>query len=227
MSKAKCERLKKGVHKYRYPIVFVLFCIFFAAVPYVDDDLRWGSVYGLRRLKSGFQDYGGRYLGYLISLILTRSAVLKTIYMGAVTSGVVYLMERLSKRRIAFYITLFAVVSMPMAMFNNTIAWVSGFANYMTSILLTLIYVRSLYDLIEQNVGGGEAKMGSCHSLCFAGIFQCIDCGTFYFAEHCPLVCGNVICRDWERKYMSNMLLMVSDCSSERRLCFPILSMED
>ncbi len=156
MSREKCERLKRGISKYRYPILFVLLCIFFASVPYVDDDLRWGSVYGLQRLKTGFQDYGGRYLGYLIILILTRSVVLKTIYMSAVTSGVIYLMEKLSKRKIAFYITLFAVVSMPMAMFNNTIAWVSGFANYMTSILLTLIYVQSLYDLIEQNEDGKQ-----------------------------------------------------------------------
>lgn len=159
MSKEKSERLKKGISKYRYPILFVLLCIFFASVPYADDDVRWGSAaYGLERLKTGFQGYGGRYLGYLIILILTRSAVLKTIYMSAVTSGVVYLTEKLSKKKIAFYITLFAVVSMPLAMFNNTISWVSGFVNYMTSILLTFIYVRSLYDLIEQNTGEVEQK---------------------------------------------------------------------
>ncbi len=156
MNKRESERQKKEVHKYRYPILFVLLCIFFASVPYMDDDLRWGSARGLERLKTGFQGYGGRYFGYFVILILTRSAVLKTIYMGAVTSGVVYLMEKLSKNKNTFYITLFAIISMPLAMFNNTISWVSGFANYMTSILLTLIYVRSLYDLIEQKRDGKQ-----------------------------------------------------------------------
>ncbi len=150
MEKAEYVSLKDRIQKYRYLILFILFCVFFAAVPYMGDDIRWGSATGLRRLKNGFKGYGGRYFGYYIILVLSRMPVIKTIFMSAVTVGVVYLMEKLAERRIAFYITLFAIVAMPLAMFSNTISWVSGFANYMTSIFLTLIYICSLYALIDQ-----------------------------------------------------------------------------
>lgn len=150
MKKEKYVSFRDWIQKYRYLILFLLLCVFFASVPYMNDDLRWGSADGIKRLKNGFQNYGGRYFGYYIILVLSRVKVIKTIYMSAVTVGVVYYMEKLAERRIAFYITLFAIVSMPLAMFYNTISWVSGFANYMTSLFLTLIYICSLYDLLEK-----------------------------------------------------------------------------
>ena len=138
-------KIGKFIQKNRYMILTLLLIVFFFAVPYTDDDLRWGSEIGMRRLYKAFDGYGGRYFGYLIVMVLTRSQIIKSVFMGAVTTGIVYLMEKLSGMKEAFFVTLAAIILMPLAMFNNTIAWVSGFSNYMTSICGTLLFVYQLY----------------------------------------------------------------------------------
>ena len=85
------------LYKYRYVILFVLLYTIFYFVPYTADDLRWGSFYGERRMQRHFYNYGGRYLGYMLSLALTRSVVLKSVFMSAVTAGMVCYVEKISR----------------------------------------------------------------------------------------------------------------------------------
>ena len=56
----------------KYILLFAVFSVLFAVIPYTDDDLRWGCSVGMRRLLSWFDGYGGRYLGYLIIMLLTK-----------------------------------------------------------------------------------------------------------------------------------------------------------
>lgn len=122
-------------------IIFLILCIFFYFVPYTDDDLRWGSQVGLARFQSGFAGYGGRYLGYLIVMGLTRSVVLKVLFMSAVVTMTAYLIRYITQLQIAPYIVLLLIMAAPLSLFRSTIGWVSGFSNYVTSICFTLVYI--------------------------------------------------------------------------------------
>lgn len=122
-------------------IMFLILCIFFYFVPYTDDDLRWGSQAGLNRFLSGFAGYGGRYLGYLIVMGLTRSVVLKVLFMSSVVTMIAYLVRYITRLQIASYIALLSIMVAPLSLFRSTIGWVSGFANYVTSICFTLVYI--------------------------------------------------------------------------------------
>lgn len=122
-------------------IMFLILCIFFYFVPYTDDDLRWGSQTGLNRFLSGFAGYGGRYLGYLIVMGLTRSVVLKVLFMSVVVTMTAYLVRYITRLKMASYIALLLIMVAPLSLFSSTIGWVSGFANYVTSICFTLVYI--------------------------------------------------------------------------------------
>ena len=114
----------------RMGCMLVLFCVMCRFIPYTDDDLRWGSAMGVSRLKNFFDGYGGRYLGYLIIMTLTRSEILKTVFMGAV-------------------LTLLCFLS-PLPMFSQTVGWVSGYANYVTSVTFTMIYMAWFLRFLKQ-----------------------------------------------------------------------------
>lgn len=122
-------------------IMFLVLCIFFYFVPYTDDDLRWGSQIGMNRLCGGFAGYGGRYLGYLIVMGLTRSVVLKVLFMSAVITMIAYLVRYITRLQTAPYIVVLSIMMAPLSLFSSTIGWVSGFANYVTSICFTLVYI--------------------------------------------------------------------------------------
>lgn len=121
--------------------MFLVLCIFFYFVPYTDDDLRWGSQLGLKRLSNGFVGYGGRYLGYLIVIGLTRSVVLKVLFMSMVIVLLAYLIRYITGLQTAPFIVLLSIMMAPLSLFSSTIGWVSGFANYVTSVCFTLVYV--------------------------------------------------------------------------------------
>lgn len=42
----------------------------------------WGSQEGLDLLKNGFQGYNGRYFGNIFALIITRSVLIKSLFMS-------------------------------------------------------------------------------------------------------------------------------------------------
>lgn len=122
-------------------IMFLVLCIFFYFVPYTDDDLRWGSQIGIKRLHNGFAGYGGRYLGYLIVMGLTRSVVLKVLFMSAAITAIAYLIRYITRLQIAPCVVVLLIMAAPLPLFSSTIGWVSGFSNYVTSICFTLVYI--------------------------------------------------------------------------------------
>lgn len=125
----------------QYLLLFAVLCVFFYLVPYTDDDLRWGSRVGAERLATGFAGYGGRYLGYLIVMAMTRSVLFKVLLMSGVFTGLVWLIARLSAWRYAPYAAVLLLLTAPLELFSSTIAWVSGYANYVTSICFTLLFL--------------------------------------------------------------------------------------
>lgn len=130
-------------------VLFVLFAILFAIIPYTDDDLRWGCSVGMRRLAFWFDGYGGRYLGYLIILLLTKFYFAKIFVQAAILLLLVYMMDRVSGSYNTEAISVLFLLFMPLWLFSDTIGWTSGFANYVTSISFTLIYVRYVLKRID------------------------------------------------------------------------------
>lgn len=151
-------------------IMFFLLCAFFYLVPYTDDDLRWGSQIGLDRLNNGFAGYGGRYFGYLIVMGLTRSVIMKVLFMSVAIILIAYMVRYITNLSIAPYVVILSVMVAPLSLFSSTIGWVSGFANYVTSICFTLVYI-SYITYFERN----ETKrhsIGVTVPLCLLGVIN-------------------------------------------------------
>ena len=134
----------------RMGCMLVLFCVMCRFIPYTDDDLRWGSAMGVSRLKNFFDGYGGRYLGYLIIMTLTRSEILKTVFMGAVLTLLCFLVREISGYEYADLLTAAALFLSPLPMFSQTVGWVSGYANYVTSVTFTMIYMAWFLRFLKQ-----------------------------------------------------------------------------
>ena len=132
-----------------YAVIFVVLFFLCMLFPYTLDDWAWGGQIGLNRLSTWFDNYSGRYFGNLIVLALTRSNLLKSFVMSFCITGIAVLIDKLTgKQKNGVFIILSLLIFMPVSLFRQTIAWTSGFANYTTSIFLTLIYiyyVRNIY----------------------------------------------------------------------------------
>lgn len=134
-----------------YGIVFVLLFFLCMLFPYSGDDWAWGSQIGLDRLSNWFDNYSGRYFGNLIVLALTRSNLLKSAVMSFCLTGIIVLVNKLTgEQKNGVFIISTVLVLMPVTLLRQAIVWTSGFANYTTSIFLTLIYiyyVRNIYGV--------------------------------------------------------------------------------
>jgi len=147
------NKSKNNIRYTQIMLMFILLCVFFYFIPYTDDDLRWGSQAGLDRLANGFAGYGGRYLGYLIVMVLTRFTLLKVLFMSAIVTLMAYLVRYITKLQTAPFIVILSIMVAPLPMFSSTMGWVSGFSNYVTSICFTLVYfayIKYFEDSAEQ-----------------------------------------------------------------------------
>ncbi len=131
------------------------FIVFFALAmlfPYSGDDWAWGSELGLERLRVFFADYNGRYAGNLLVLLLTRSKILRSIFVSSsVLFGCYTSYISLSKRRfldMALSLLLFLV--MPYLIFSQSIVWTSGYTNYVPSILMTVFCFVLMRNIFEE-----------------------------------------------------------------------------
>ncbi len=133
----------------KYLFLFIAFAVLFLVIPYCDDDLRWGSTMGMERLANWFDGYGGRYLGYIIILLLAKFYPLKVISEALVLTLLVYMLDRLSYENQTEYVSVIFLFFMPLSIFSDTIGWTSGFANYITSVAFSLVYVRYVYRRLD------------------------------------------------------------------------------
>lgn len=147
--------MAKKDFKLKNLIIFLLIFAFVAVLcymtPYMGDDWAWGSELGIERLQSGFKDYNGRYFGNLLIIALTRSQILKAAVMSCIIMGTLALMWQTVKHK-SFPVFLMATVGfcvMPRYIFRQTVAWVSGFTNYVVPTFLVLAYIfiiKSIFD---------------------------------------------------------------------------------
>lgn len=129
-----------------YLLIFLalfLICYFF---PYTGDDWAWGTSIGLDRLKSCFKDYNGRWLGNLMVLLLTRVRILRAFIVSISISLIAILVSKIitkdeKKHRNNTLIVILLLLIIPSSIFQQSIAWTSGFCNYVLPVLFVLLYL--------------------------------------------------------------------------------------
>lgn len=87
-------------------------------------------------------DYGGRYFGYLIVIIMTRSKCVAALCMGGVLTAIGISSKKLIGHWWAFGLTLIMLFLLPREVFAQSISWTSGFANYATTTLIVLLFLN-------------------------------------------------------------------------------------
>lgn len=145
---------KKALNRciFTYLILFVILFFLCLLFPYSGDDWAWGSRIGIDRLSNWFDNYSGRYLGNLIVLALTRSNLLKAVTMSFCLTGIIALLNELTgKQKNGIFIISSVFVFMPTAILRQAVVWTSGFANYTTSVFLTLIYIFCTGNIYDEN----------------------------------------------------------------------------
>lgn len=135
----------------RYALCFLLLAVLCWLFPYSGDDWAWGSEIGMERLHVWFDNYNGRYAGNLIEMAMTRSNLVKTLIMAFCLTGIIYLAERIIRKKWAFYISCLALLLLPRPILRQAIVWSAGYSNYVVSIFLTLIFIAYLYPIFEKD----------------------------------------------------------------------------
>lgn len=139
------KKIKDFLNKYKYIVIcFFLLLLLCFLFPYSHDDWAWGSQIGIDRLNSFFNNYNGRYVSNLIVIILTRSYVLRSIFVSIVLSLIFYLLDKIidCKNKTVKLLELLLFAAIPHLILMQSIVWVSGFTNYVFPTLLILLYIN-------------------------------------------------------------------------------------
>ena len=133
-------------------VVFSLFAVFVYLFPYSGDDWAWGSIIGLERLESFFENYNGRYAGNLLVMALTRSKLLNIILTAfsmvcvCIFPVIYFGTQRLS----SMIISLALLLLVPRSIRVQSVVWTAGFSNYVPPILLTVLYMIIVKNIFEE-----------------------------------------------------------------------------
>lgn len=134
-----------------YIVTLLAWACLIIIVPYTADDWAWGTTTGMKRLANNFDDYNGRYLGNVIVIALMHSFVLRIVLMSVFITLIPILIKKITKLRINYGLSLFLLLLMNVHMWCMTIVWISGFANYITSAVFTLMMFVYLFKVIEDD----------------------------------------------------------------------------
>ena len=123
-------------------IVLICMCYYiFYMTPFRLDDLTWGGRIGIERLKIFFRGYNGRYLGNIAVIILTRMPRFfrSALMLFGICLLVYFVWLFFDKSKIIVSVFILCFFIMPLQIFSQTVTWISGFANYYISFLLSFI----------------------------------------------------------------------------------------
>ena len=135
-------------------VLFAAFALLAYLFPYTGDDWGWGSQIGLDRLATWFADYNGRYAGNLLVMALTRSKLLSVLVMG-VSLVCACLFPKLfasSKAFSSYALGTVLFLLIPREIFAQSVAWTSGFSNYVPPIILLMLYFVLVKNIFEDSL---------------------------------------------------------------------------
>lgn len=171
---------KSKKHQYIFYFTILFFSLFWlwiaSQIPYTHDDWDWGLDIGIQHLLTA--DINSRYAGNFIEILLTRSQLLKTIVLGITYTGIPYLCtviagkilcEESFQAKSLSYIAANCLMMVINAMiWQQTIGWVAGAANFVISGLLLLIYIYILclhYSGSNEESAKGKKALSLLHFL--------------------------------------------------------------
>ncbi len=146
----------KTVNKYRIFIIFTIIFLLCLLFPYSGDDIAWGlNSLSVDTVKTFSRDLSlnGRYLGNILTIIITKNMVLKSLLISLTLSTIILIIHHIFK--IKYRYILFFLLIMPINMLKQSIVWASGFANYGFStlfLLLTIILVQKMWHVNKLNI---------------------------------------------------------------------------
>ena len=146
----------KTVNKYRIFIIFTIILLLCLLFPYSGDDIAWGlNSLSVDTVKTFSRDLSlnGRYLGNILTIIITKNMVLKSLLISLTLSTIILIIHHIFK--IKYRYILFFLLIMPINMLKQSIVWASGFANYGFStlfLLLTIILVQKMWHVNKLNI---------------------------------------------------------------------------
>lgn len=138
--------IKNNLH---FIIFFISFFLIGFFIPYSHDDWFWGSNWGIEAFKNGFDNVNGRYVGNLLALILTRSRLLRALFIAIILLAVVILISKICKKnKLAPYITIILLFTLSVYVLKQTVTWTAGFVNYVVPVvgILYFLYLNGLND---------------------------------------------------------------------------------
>ena len=155
--------------------MILMLCALSMLFPYSGDDWAWGSQIGMERIRAGFVDYNGRYLGNIVVLVLTRNLFFRPLVVSTILVGIAHECARFVGKRETrtFILALILILLLPARVRAQALVWTSGFTNYAIPVYLTLLSINVCYcRIISENTTPcskrtmiGMAVLGLCNSL--------------------------------------------------------------
>ena len=155
------------------PFYFWFFCLVTVLAfvfPPTADDLSWATGNGTRLLAKWFKNYNGRYLGNLAAYSLTRIPLVLPFIKGAIMTGLLVLLQWLTKNKHRSFLILSAfLLLVPSPLFIEGVVWTAGFSNYCISAALFLLVAYLLVYKADLRGGRQALRVAALCVLGFAG----------------------------------------------------------
>lgn len=175
-------------------ILLAAFYIYIAAqIPYTHDDWDWGLANGWEQLITA--NINSRYSGNLLEVLMTRSELFKSLFMGLVFTAlpIAIAMFTVKDKTQGVSIILASnilLLLLPQAVWQQTYGWVAGFANFVTSALWVSLFFALSRGLFQKN------------AIMPVGTLKCIMVGIFcvsmqLFAENITVFMVGVSIAFW------------------------------
>lgn len=162
--------LAKNIDKITISIIFIFLFLMAFYTPFTGDDWAWGSKEGINRLTHWFSHYNGRYAGNIIELVLTRIGLARPFIMALVATYIIVKMVNFTNKKTILYIVVAVLLlMMPLPIFQQTIAWTAGYANYVFPIAIFITYLADLKRIIYEGYQPGQFKIIIMAILAFIG----------------------------------------------------------
>jgi len=175
--------------KYRYVEfaicgVFAIFYLWLAAqVPYTHDDWDWGLPVGLEHLLTA--NINGRYAGNFFEVVMTRSEVMKALIIGICNLSIPLIIASLvfpgsekaavTNRIACFLLGNILLLTIKRTIWQQTLGWIAGYANFGISAVFLLIVVRQLLRVFHTSPAEPQPR-----PLFLAAVFVCTLVGQLF-----------------------------------------------
>ena len=133
--------------------IIITFFILTLLTPYIGDDWTWGqNEYVKNSFDVGFQDLNGRYAGHLVAIALTHVRLLKLIVIPICVFLICFFVYKFSNSN-HFSILSFSfllILITPLPIWRQVFTWSAGFANYVTSSLISLVLIFMFSNVLNK-----------------------------------------------------------------------------